>query len=114
MWVFTKYGFLSIVEHKEEDMKDHFLVRARVRTPLDELWPNHKLLKLDEADYRYRIIIPKIEAIDVLTDVTGSIDYPNFKNACKEDAAYHEVLTKLWYQLARYQFLVERNGENNS
>ena len=63
MWVFTTKGFLSIVQHK--DMADHFQVKSRVRAPLESLWPDHDVLVIDWADYRFRINIRKDEAIPV-------------------------------------------------
>jgi hypothetical protein len=109
MWIFTKHGFISVSQHKKEE--EQFMIKSRVRTPLDILWPESKISILPEADYRFRISIPKTEAMEVLSDLISSIDYSNFKNACEEDAAYHRVLTKIWEKLWMYQDGVEFNRQ---
>ena len=40
MWIFTRWGFLSIVQHNA--MPGHFQVKARVIDPLENLWPEHE------------------------------------------------------------------------
>ena len=53
MWVFTKCGFLAIVQHNS--MPDHFQVKSRTIEPLEILWPEHEIEIIDWADYRFRI-----------------------------------------------------------
>ena len=107
MWIFTKYGFITVSQHKR--VEEQFMIKSRVRTPLDILWPESKITILPEVDYRFRISIPKTEAMEVLSNLISSIDYSNFKNACEEDAAYRRTLNKIWIELSEYQFRVEHN-----
>ena len=101
MWIFTKHGFISIVQHNS--MPDHFQVKARVVTPLKSLWPGHEIEVIDWADYRYRITIPKDEVMPVLLSVIEDVLYTSFKNECEMDEDYHYVLTRIWGLMYNYQ-----------
>ena len=105
MWVFTTTGFLSIVQHK--DMADHFQIKSRVRAPLESLWPEHDILVIDWADYRYRITIAKQEVVPVLVGAITSIGYTSFKDQCRDDANYYESLGRIWAEMYRYQTKME-------
>ena len=58
MWIFTKYGFLAIVQHNS--MPDHFQVKSRTIEPLEILWPEHEIEIIDWADYRFRITMATV------------------------------------------------------
>ena len=109
MWVFTTKGFLSIVQHK--DMADHFQVKSRVRAPLESLWPDHDVLVIDWADYRFRINIRKEEAIPVIAKEIEQVLYTSFKDECREDEDYHHALTRVWSTMYNFQALSE--GKTN-
>mgnify|MGYP001273187426 FL=1 len=104
MWIFTKHGFISIVQHNS--MPDHFQVKARVVTPLKSLWPGHEIEVIDWADYRYRITIPKNEVVPVLASEIEDIPYTSFKNECAWDGMYHHVLTRIWSIMYNYQKMI--------
>ena len=101
MWMFTTYGFLSVVQHNA--LLDHFQIKSRVRDPLSELWPDHEIEVIDWADYRFRITIEKSEALPTLIEVMGSVDYTSFKDACGCDSKYHLALTKIWNIMYSFQ-----------
>ena len=101
MWIFTKRGFLSIVQHNS--MPDHFQVKSRVADPLEQLWPDHEVEVIDWADYRFRITIPKNEVLAVLKDEIEDVLYTSFKNECEADEGYHYVLTRVWAIMYNYQ-----------
>mgnify|MGYP000942428611 CR=1 FL=1 len=105
MWVFTTKGFLSIVQHK--DMTDYFQIKSRARAPLEELWPDHEILVIDWADYRFRINIRKGDAIPVIAKEVEQVLYTSFKNECWEDVAYHHALTSIWSTMYNFQTLSE-------
>ena len=104
MWIFTKHGFISIVQHNS--MPDHFQVKARAVTPLKSLWPGHEIEVIDWADYRYRITIPKNEVVPVLASEIEDIPYTSFKNECAWDGMYHHVLTRIWSIMYNYQKMI--------
>ena len=101
MWIFTKHGFISIVQHNS--MPDHFQVKARVVTPLKELCPDHEIEVIDWADYRYRITILKDEFLPILMREIEDVLYTSFKNECGPDEGYHYILTKVWAIMYNYQ-----------
>ena len=105
MWVFTSKGFLSIVQHN--DMADHFQVKSRVRAPLESLWPEHDILVIDWADYRYRINIRKDDAIPVLVEEIGKVLYTSFKDECRKDEDSHHALSRVWSTMYNFQTLCE-------
>ncbi len=101
MWVFTSYGFISVVQHL--DMEDHFQVKARVAYPLQKLWPDHEIQVIDWADYRFRINARKDDVVPVIGSLVGSIDYSSFKNECEWDGGYHRALVSIWNTMYRFQ-----------
>ncbi len=97
MWIFNKDGFFSAVAHR--DKPDHVMVRARRKEDIEalaralgaeaELTPN--------ADYAYRVTVPKSDFADYMQASVLDLDYPNFKSACAgygaRSQAYHDVWT---------------------
>ena len=104
MWIFTTKGFLSIVQHNT--LPDHFQVKSRTANPLKHFWPEYEIEVIDWADYRFRITIPKGDVIQVLTEITESVNYTGFKNACDDDE-YHHSLVRVWNIMYNYQSRVE-------
>lgn len=96
MWFCLNNAFLSIVQHKDDP--DSLLVRARRWEDLKNAFnpADHEILVTPEADYPYRIVIPRWEAQAWAYFLTNSIDYPNFKASVRGDdedraAFYHRV-----------------------
>lgn len=60
MWIFTQQGMISAVAHR--DLKDSLLVRARVKAHLESFLGGreHEIETNDSADYRYRVLIPRL------------------------------------------------------
>ena len=108
MWIFTTSGFLSIVQHKDAD--GHFQIKSRVRAPLEELWPDHEIMEIGWADYRYRINIRKDDAIPVLAEQIGKVLYTSFKDECSDEEEYHRALTRIWGTMYQFQDLLERRS----
>ena len=89
MWVFTKHGFVAIVQHNT--LPDHFQVKSRVVDPLENLWPGHDIEVIDWADYRFRITMPKSDAMRVLEAQIADVDYTSFKTRCESDQDYQRL-----------------------
>lgn len=101
MWIFCKLGFFSAVQHR--DKPDTLLVRGRFSGDLDRL---HRSLSSEDrelcspvtetpnADYLYRMEMPKRVFAKAVGEIAGEIDYGNFKDSVHEgyssprDAAY--------------------------
>lgn len=106
MWLCTKHGFFSIVEK----LPGEFHIRARVKRDLENLKALAQIKRMvittPDADYRYRLVVNKIEVLAALTCLGNEIDYSNFKSKIgqTEDqrdklGAYHEV----WTVMAKVQ-----------
>lgn len=132
MWIFTPIGFYSVVEHREDP--GSVLVRARVREDLERLQeairalaegrlaegrlaagrlggpPCPELLETPEADYRYRITIPRPLWAELAHALAGAIDYPNFKDevARRQGPRRAEHYGRVWEIM--YDLQLEAHG----
>lgn len=110
MWLFTKYGFFSVVT--SDRTSKTFAVRARVRSDLEALiratgLQSHDttgtptILETPERDYSFRVLVTKREWEFIAHQLAESIDYPNFKGAifrvqgAKREGIYHKVWSLL-------------------
>ena len=82
MWLFTRFGFFSIVR-KEGD--DHLTIRSRTQGDLLRLC-RYYLPKAGDpvahegTDYPWRVTCPRNDFAEAMQKIAGDIDYPNFKN----------------------------------
>ena len=106
MWIFTKYGFISVVQHNS--LEDCFQVKSRVVEPLEILWPEMDIEVIDWADYRFRITIEKEKVFDILSKEIQNVNYTSFKNECYVDHDYHDALIRVWNTMYNYQLKMER------
>ena len=105
MWIFTKYGFISVVQHNS--LEDCFQVKSRVVEPLEILWPEIDIEIIDWADYRFRITIEKDKVFDILSKEIQNVNYTSFKNECYVDHDYHDALVRVWNTMYNYQMKME-------
>lgn len=106
MWVFTQYGFYSIVcgEAPGGADLDTLMVRARRKTHLEMLQKRFpKLAGFDikcwrDRDYRYRLIVPKPVWVATLAELANEQDYTNFKGRVSKTCggAYSHALHDVW------------------
>lgn len=92
MWVFTRSGLLSIVEHTPNPR--YLQVRARQSHHITDNFPGTVPMYTPNADYHYRIILPRDDVAQQLDRLVMDIDYPNFKDAA--DAELHDVYLRVW------------------
>jgi hypothetical protein len=79
MWIYTKYGFISVVR---STLTSHLVVRAREQAHLQNLFPlEDGIFYSPSSDYSYRLYITQKDFNDFLKDLAEDIDYPNFKDA---------------------------------
>jgi hypothetical protein len=87
MWIFTDFGFFSVVRHRTRH--DHLVVRARSPQDLYNLVDKYgTVLSLDKssvkltpsADYGSRIEVSDDAWSTVVSSIAKSIDYDNFKD----------------------------------
>lgn len=123
MWLFTKYGFFSIVCAAGKDKKPNrrkAMVRARTRAHLEALkrrFPKllrGRIIETEKTDYGFRILIPKNKATALAAALMREIDYGNFKSAVAEThdgtgldedmKAYEKALHAVWAEMAKLQW----------
>src|SRR5687767_11117776 len=86
MWLFTKYGFFSVVSARDSSGGVDIAtlqVRARLRGHLVSLIERFELaaevVETRDADYRFRILVPKTTWSTVAGELATEINYANFK-----------------------------------
>lgn len=115
MWLFSKYGFYSVVCARQEpghldsqiDL-DRVMVRARKRDHLGNLINRFskelgdcEVFAYSHTDYPYRIFVAKSIWADVLSQLAQEMDYGNFKSAAashlgRAEADYLHALHDVW------------------
>jgi hypothetical protein len=100
MWVFTKYGCISIVT--SENSPQMLLVRSRYASQIEAIFPNVHATETPSDDYRYRVLIAKPAVIQRLSELVGEIDYGNFNDAIG-DRRYHDICVDVSSTLKKYQ-----------
>ena len=103
MWIFNKDGYFSAVEHR--DMPDHVMVRARRREDIERLAERlgATVEFTPNADYAFRITVPKAGYADYLHAAVMNLDYPNFKSACARHGARARAYMDVWTVMHRFQ-----------
>jgi len=113
MWVISKYGFASAVQHL--DKPGWVLVRARDRGDLEEFCsvardcdvPGFSEEEIEEnrsADYRFRMTVKDEDWAELVMVIAVGIDYPNFKNVVAEvDQDRAAVYSSVWSELLKIQ-----------
>jgi hypothetical protein len=99
MWVFATRGFISVVEDKNNS--DNLMVRGRFRRDLQKLFPRAKISFTPDADYRYRISLPRRTVADAVFALIMRIDYHNFKETV--DTSRSALYGNVWGILKRAQ-----------
>lgn len=120
MWLFTKYGFYSVVCARQGDGgygqpidESRLMVRARLRQHLKALqtrFPavlgDDEILVFPGSDYAFRIFVPKTAWVTVAAELTDEIAYDNFKaEVARGDAgqSYEAALHDVWSVMNRLQ-----------
>lgn len=100
MWLFTKSGFFSAVQHREAP--DLVIVRARWRKDLQALLvangnPHGVVIHSSPcADYPYRATMKKETWARMVAAEAERVDYDNFKDAAHDGTARDAALLKCW------------------
>ena len=114
MWVFTKDGFFSAVFDKYCH-SDELMVRARCKEDLCLLSKKLKgycdeseIVELGQADYQFRMKIPKQSWAEYLSNSALDIDYANFKDHTLPagDDLRKDIYYQVWTALYRWQSLL--------
>jgi hypothetical protein len=89
MWIFTKKGFVSIVEDRNDP--NCLLVRSRIKGDLERIFKNAlgsvhtEVSETPDADYRFRVFLPRDLVASTIQEEAQDIDYDNFKNGYRDN-----------------------------
>lgn len=82
MWIFTKNGFYSAVEHKDDP--EMIVLRSQFKGDLEELGLTSEIAETPAADYRFRATIPRQRFKNLVCKEIAELNYPKFKPAVKD------------------------------
>ncbi len=106
MWIYTVFGFYSVVQNRNKGKEGQLMVRARFREDLDRLREKY-LPRLSEtkafkkgsySDYPFRAYVGKMAFANALWKIAADIDYTNFKNEVGKVQGWDRegVYMKVW------------------
>lgn len=101
MWLCLNDSFLSVVQHRDDS--NLYLVRARRFHDIKKYFPEGEIIELDNADYRFRVIITREKLNSFMLSLPDNIEYPNFKRSVSDpelSRLYHKVWGE-WYGINR-------------
>lgn len=107
MWIFTKDGFISVVQHNS--IEDAMLVRARVEGDLAAMFPSlaDNIETDDRADYKYRLVVDRDMLKDYLDDAVDDLDYESHAKEAMtnggRDSHRYEALLDVWQAMYSLQ-----------
>jgi hypothetical protein len=93
MWLFTRHGFIDLVEHPHPDHADKLLIRTQVEDDMtafvrlldEETDTQHTINSTVDGDYRFIVIARKEVVAKVVGNLVAGIDYSKFKQASHFD-----------------------------
>ena len=95
MWVFSKDGFFSIVQHKDDS--EQMVVRARVRQDLVDAFGDVKITESTHSDYRFRVFVSREKVGQFLASTVADLNYDSVKdNIDKDEEDRHKMLYAVW------------------
>ncbi len=107
MWVITRHGFYSAVQHRDDG--GQILVRARVRSDLDAmlalLGRDSEVVSDPCADYRFRTTIERGAWAAFLAAEAAGVDYESHAKEAMagSDRRRYDAYLDCWAALARLQ-----------
>jgi hypothetical protein len=92
MWLYTQHGFYAIVEDRYDP--EYLWVRARqrrdmeilVRDFMDESVKTDEIIHNEDADYPYRLKLPRLIVTTALWNMMNVIDYDSLKKSLSRDS----------------------------
>ena len=93
MWIYFADANVSISQHK--DAPGSLMVRARDRESLERLFPGATLIETPEADYRWRVTLPRARVVAAVVERLQRLDYTDdVKNLV--DHTRRDLYRDLW------------------
>lgn len=107
MWIITKSGFVSLVQHNEKP--DLIRARARRRDHLVDTFglTDDEVIDLgeDAPDYRWHADVSRVDVQEAMVDMIDELDYASHvkEEVAGEDDAFYSVLLRCWSALMTLQ-----------
>ena len=105
MWVFTRHGFFSAVQHFENPNLIH--VRARFQGDLERLCQMYSvhadIQHTPGNDYPFRMDFDRGTWSQIMASEANAIDYENFKSAVHDGTARDTAYMRCWTALRSAQ-----------
>ena len=83
MWLFTQFGFYSIVKKKFNKVDPPYQIRSRSKRDLENLIAGASLdaevITTKQSDYRYRIVASQEDLEKIMKWQLKHLNYDNFK-----------------------------------
>lgn len=120
MWVFSREGFFSAVKDNNCN-NDELMIRARCRDDLINLGKKlygfcdeSKIIKIEHADYRFRMKLTRVLWSEYLSECALDLDYPNVKDHIIPEGDYkrHNAYFVIWQALFHWQSEIESHGKD--
>lgn len=105
MWICLSDSFLSIVSDRYNP--DCLMVRARREGDIEKLFPGYEGKYIEEADYAYRVSIPRRVVGAVIAEQLDSISYEKFKPSVK-DHDLHSAYLDIWHVMYQLQMNIKK------
>jgi len=103
MWIFTTFGFFSVVQ---KPGTDYLTIRSRTRDDLDALRARYlptlsKTITGGGTDYPFRATVAHDELADAMVEIVRDVTYANFKREVQHAAGEHRahVYGRVWTEL---------------
>lgn len=93
MWLFTRHGFVDLVQHPHPDHAEKLLVRTQVQEDMaafvallnEAAGQPHAVEQTYDGDYRFVTTAAKTTVATVVANIVVGIDYTKFKQAVHFD-----------------------------
>jgi hypothetical protein len=100
MWLFTPFGFLSVVDKGGDGST--LLVRARRKGEIEAHFPEAVVETTPGNDYLFRARIDRDRVAVVMAEMIRNLGYKNYK-ATLQDSEFHDACMGVWEVMHRYQ-----------
>jgi hypothetical protein len=107
VWIFTKQGFVSIKQHKDDPKK--LIVRGRVEGDLEKIFPGCKVTKGGGTDYLFRATVPRVRVAGKIADDIKGISYTSgFKTSVDDHQRRSPFYLRVWEVMTDLQDALSR------
>jgi|HubBroStandDraft_1064217.scaffolds.fasta_scaffold70069_5 hypothetical protein len=105
MWIYTKKGFYSIVQDRNDP--SYLIVRARIAGDIEKEFPGVQVQTTPESDYLFRARVPRGHVMGFLEMAGEDIDYDNFKNAIDDHKRRSLWYLRVWETMSTMQEFID-------